>query len=399
MLTEKTIRDAAADGKTRTIWDSKVAGLGLQITAGGTKNFVIRYKVAGRKRQAIIARAGQISLAEARKRAGIELVKIRAGEADPLEREREARAAPTVAEGVERFFREYAPRRIEQGRMKPATVATYRSQWNRTLKSVPAFGALRIEAVTRADIERAIAPRARIQRNRVLAFLSRIFNYFEALEYRPQHSNPCRHIEKAREEARDRVLSPSELGELATALDAEAEASPAAVAAVRVAAVTGLRIGEVIAMEWTHIDMETGRTLLPETKTGRRWHDMPDAALAVLSALPRLNEWCFTTGGARGAAITYKTARGAFVRACKAAGLADCRLHDLRRSFATNAAAAGLSALQLQHLLGWKQATMPARYVNLAGEATRESRRALGAQVAAMMDAGGGNVVPLRRNA
>ena len=37
---------------------------------------------------------------------------------------------------------------------------------------------------------------------------------------------------------------------------------------------------------------------------------------------------------------------------------------------------------------------MPARYVNLAGEATRESRRALGAEIAAMMDAGGGKVLP-----
>ena len=338
-----------------------------------------------------------MTLRSARKRAGAELVAIRDGAQGPAERKREREAAATVAEGAGRFFREYAPRRIEDGRMKPSTVKEYRRQWALTLGDAPAFGALRIEAVTRADIERAIAPRARIQRNRVLAFLNRLFTYFEALEYRPQHSNPCRHVEKAREEARDRVLTPSELGALASALDGEAEASPAAVAAVRVAAVTGLRIGEVIAMTWANIDMDSGRTLLPETKTGRRWHDMPDAALAVLSGLPRLNEWCFTTGGYRSAAITYKTAAGVFRRACKAAGLADCRLHDLRRSFATNAAAAGLSALQLQHLLGWKQTTTASRYVSLAGEATRESRRALGAQVAAMMDTGNGKVVPFRR--
>ena len=330
-----------------------------------------------------------------RERAGAELAAIRAGEADPLRARQEAKDALTVAEGVERFFREYAPRRIEDGRMKPATMETYRKQFTLTLKNVPAFGKLRIEAVTRADIERAIAPRGRIERNRVLAFLSRVFTYFEALELRPQHSNPCRHIEKAREEPRDRVLTPSEMGALASALEGEAGASPAAVAAVRIAAVTGLRISEVLAMQWEHIDTETGRTLLPDTKTGRRWHDLPDAALAVLNALPRINAWCFTTG--RNAPITYKTARGAFARARKAAGIEDCRLHDLRRTFATNAAAAGLSTLQLQHLLGWKQATMPARYVNLAGEATRESRRQLGAEIAAMMEAGGGKVLPFRR--
>ncbi|MCY3755945.1 MAG: site-specific integrase [Alphaproteobacteria bacterium] len=395
MLTERIIKATEPGPKPRILWDTELKGFGVKVQPGGAKVFVLSYRVTGRKRQASIGRVGELALKEARKRAARELAAIRDGEADPLDRRREARDAPTVAEGVERFFREYAPRRIEDGRMKPATMATYRNQWERTVKSVPAFAALRIEVVTRADIERAIAPRARIQRNRVLAFLNRLFNYFEALEYRPQHSNPCRFVEKAREEARDRILSPAEMGALASALDSEAEACPAAVAAVRLAAVTGLRIGEVIAMQWRHVNMETGRTLLPETKTGRRWHDLPDAALAVLDGLPRINAWCFTTG--RNAPITYKTARGAFARACKAAGIDDCRLHDLRRSFATNAAAAGLSALQLQHLLGWKQATMPARYVNLAGEATRESRRALGAEIAAMMEAGGGKVIPLRK--
>ena len=44
MLTERIIRDAKGDGKARTIWDSQVKGLGLQITQGGKRNFVIRYK-------------------------------------------------------------------------------------------------------------------------------------------------------------------------------------------------------------------------------------------------------------------------------------------------------------------------------------------------------------------
>ena len=54
MLSERIIRDAKADGKARTIWDSQVRGLGLQITQGGKKNFVLRYKVGERKRQAIL---------------------------------------------------------------------------------------------------------------------------------------------------------------------------------------------------------------------------------------------------------------------------------------------------------------------------------------------------------
>ena len=388
MLTEKTIRDAAADGKTRTLWDRKVAGLGLQITAGGTKNFVIRYKVAGRKRQAIIARAGQVSLAEARKRAGIELVKIRAGEADPLEREREARAAPTVAELVARFLGPYAEGRMERGQMAPKTFTEYRTQCESRI--LPALGKRKVASIERRDIE-AIVDRLRpVARNRVLALCHRLFRLAEDWEYRGQNTNPARGIEKSREEARDRTLSPEELAALARALASIEADNPAAVAAIRVLMVTGLRNSEVRAIRWEHIDFETGRLLLPETKTGRRWHDLPAPALAVLADLPRATEWAFE--GAR----AYKPVHAAFKRACEAAGIEDCRLHDLRRTLATNAAAAGLSALELRALLGWKSIAMPARYVALAGEGVAANRRAVGDRMAAMMAGEGGEVIPFR---
>ena len=55
-------------------------------------------------------------------------------------------------------------------------------------------------------------------RNRVLALLSRLFNLFETWEWRQQHSNPVRRVERAREEARDRVLDSGELAALSVAL-------------------------------------------------------------------------------------------------------------------------------------------------------------------------------------
>ena len=86
MLTERIIRDAKSAGKTRTIWDTKTPGLGVQVTRGGTKNFVIRYAVDDKRRQAILCRVGQLPLAEVRKKAGAELAAIRAGKVDPLRR-------------------------------------------------------------------------------------------------------------------------------------------------------------------------------------------------------------------------------------------------------------------------------------------------------------------------
>ena len=56
---------------------------------------------------------------------------------------------------------------------------------------------------------------------------------------------------------------------------------------------------------------------------------------------------------ARGA-LTYRTVRHHFGDAAKLAGLSDVRLHDLRRTVMTNAAAAGVGTHVLRDLLGHK---------------------------------------------
>ena len=393
MLTERIIRDAKADGKARTIWDSQVRGLGLQITQGGKKNFVLRYKVGERKRQAILARCAELSLAEARQRAGRELAAIRDGNADPLERRRKAREAPIVADLIEQFFDIEAPARIRRGRMRPNTVEVYRYQAGKHI--LPAIGTRRVEDVTRADIERLVAPLPGVSRNRVLALIGRLFTLAEVWEWRTPGSNPVRKVERAREEARDRVLSGEEMAAFAAALGEEEEQHPAAVAAIRVAALTGLRIGEVLAIRWEHVEFETGRLTLPETKSGRRTHDLPTPAVEVLAALPRINDWCFTTG--RDAAITYKTVRGLFARVAEAAGVADVRLHDLRRTVMTQAAAAGVGTHVLRDLLGHKTTMMADRYIRHVGNPVREAREQVGATMAAMMTGETGELVPFMR--
>ena len=122
MLTERRIRDAKPEARTRILWDSQVKGLGMRITPAGAKSYILNYRGAGRERRAPLAGALELSLKAARERAGEELAVIRTGKADPLERRREARGAPTVADGLERFFSEHAPATIEMGRMTARTV-------------------------------------------------------------------------------------------------------------------------------------------------------------------------------------------------------------------------------------------------------------------------------------
>ena len=211
------------------------------------------------------------------------------------------------------------------------------------------------------------------------------------------NSNPAKRVERAVEHARRRVLSSlKKWAALADALDSLSSEYPVATAALKVAAVTGLRISEVLGMEWQHIDMQSGRFHLPHTKTGARDHDLPDAALAILSTLPPVEGNPFVFHSTGGRHVAPRQTGVVFRQAAAAAGVEDARVHDLRRTLATRAAAAGLSAFALRDMLGWKSMAMPARYVQLAGETAREHRRSIG-DMPSLADMGG-KVVPFRRS-
>ena len=184
------------------------------------------------------------------------------------------------------------------------------------------------------------------------------------------------------------MLESGEQASLSAALDRLDEGHPASVAAIRVAALPGLQISEVFSIRWEHVDFENGRVTLPETKTGRRVHHFQDAALVVMRSRPWINrnDHVFAVD-ARGP-LTYRTARTHFAAAARLAGLTEVRLHDLRRTVMTNAAA-GVGTHVLRDLLGHKTTAMADRYVRAVGLPVADARRAIGAAMAAPMAGGG----------
>ena len=384
MLTERIVRDQKPGPKSVILWDGQITGLGCKVFPSGHKAYVLSYRSGRRKRLASLGRCSELSLRDARDRARVELSQIHAGEDDPLERRRRQREAPTVNEALAKFFDETVPQRIAAGRFSERTAREY--TWQARRYVAPALGPMLVSSVNRHDVESAVARLADrpSQRNRVLAFLSRLFTLTERWEWRAQHTNPVRGSERARAEPRRRILSGKEFASLAQALTDAEQRCPPSVAAIRVAALTGLRIGEVLAMRWADIDLESGRVSLPATKTGARVHDLPAAAIDLVCALPRVNEWIFTNG--RLAPVQYRTVRRHFLEIVAAAGLEDVRLHDLRRTLITTAAAGGESVFVIRGLLGHTTTVMAARYVQEAGLAVREARERAGSAVAAMME-------------
>ncbi|MYC34294.1 MAG: tyrosine-type recombinase/integrase [Chloroflexi bacterium] len=398
-LTEAKIRNARPGAKARILWDERVHGLGVRIAAGGLKAYVLDYRADGRRRRWTLARVGEISLSEAREHAARELIAMRAGGTDPMGRRAERAAAPTFRDLWQRFVSEYAPDRIRAGRMKPRTLDDYTMQARRYL--LPAFGDAKVAAVRRADVERLAGRMAATptQRNRVLALASRLFTLAETWEWRPQHTNPARGVTRAVENARDRTLSPSELAALGRALDGLAATYPAPVGAIRLAAMTGWRIGEALALQWSHVEPEAGRAVLPDTKSGRSVRMLARPALALLASVSRVNGNDFVFPGRRGGvAVTYRHVGEVFRRAAAAARLEGVRLHDLRRTVATNAAAAGVGLVTLRDVLGHKTTTMAARYARQADTAVAAAAERTGGEIAAAlgMSGDGADVIALK---
>ena len=384
MLSERVVRDAKAGPKPYVLWDSQVKGLGCLVHVSGRKTYTLRYRENGRKRAPTLGRCSDWSLRDVRDFAREELARVGRGDHSLTERRRRAREAPTVNDALARFFDETVPRRIAAGRLTERTAGEYRRQGRSYV--APALGAMRVASITRDDVKRFAATLfdRPVERNRVLAFVSRIFTLTEHWGWRGQHTNPVRGVERGVETARKRVLSPDEIVVLSGALEAARSKWPASVAAIRVAALTGLRISEVLAMRWADVELETGRAHLPATKTGPRVHDLPAAALSLIQELPRINDWIFTSG--RRGPVVYHTVRRHFLQVVADAGLENVRLHDLRRTLITNAAASGESVFVIRDLLGHKTVTMAARYVQEAGLDVRGARERAGRTMGAILD-------------
>jgi integrase len=225
------------------------------------------------------------------------------------------------------------------------------------------------------------------QANRMLALLSKFFNWCEKHGYRPDGSNPCRHIEKYKEQRRERFLSPVELARLGDALaDAETNetTSPYVIAALRLLVLTGARLSEILTLQWSYVDFDHSLLRLPDSKTGQKVIYLNAPALQILTDLPRLEGNPHVICGKRdGAHLVNLQKPWRQIR--KAAGLDDVRIHDLRHSFASVAAGSGQSLPVIGALLGHTQPQTTARYAHLAADPLRAASDAVGGKIAASL--------------
>ncbi len=381
-LTEKRIRDMRPDTGTRIEWDDQLRGLGVRITAAGIKAYVLNYRVDGRDRRMTLGRVVELSLSAARRLASEQMALVRKG-IDPLGQKEARRNAATVAELFQRYLSDHA-----RPNKKPRSVEE--DERLIRLHLSPAFGRCKVAEITRSEIDRwhksmKATPGAA---NRGRALLSKAMNLAEVWGWRPDGSNPVRHIKRFKEsDGAERFLSLAELRALGEALRAyEADGgSPYAAAAIRLLALIGARKSEVLSLRWDYVDFEGARLNLPDSKTGKKAIPLNAAALAVLAELPPIagNPHVFPGSTAGGHIMDLKWP---WMLVRKGAGLGNVRLHDLRHSFASLGAGSGMGLPIIGALLGHKEARTTQRYAHLADDPLRAASEAIGGQVAAAME-------------
>jgi integrase len=167
------------------------------------------------------------------------------------------------------------------------------------------------------------------------------------------------------------------------------------IAAVRLLILTGARRGEILGLEWEHVDLDAACLRLSDSKEGgAKVIPLGAHALDVLARLPRRSSWVLPTAAGDGPVSLSKP----WNRIRKRAGLEDVRLHDLRHSFASVGVAGGDSLFIVGSILGHKRASTTERYAHLSDDPRRAATERIGARIAAAMDSKpDAEVVPLRR--
>ncbi|WP_170349631.1 site-specific integrase [Ruegeria atlantica] len=121
---------------------------------------------------------------------------------------------------------------------------------------------------------------------------------------------------------------------------------------------TAMRRGELLAMQWQHIDLQRCTVLLPKTKNGHaRTVPLSPTAVQTLIELPRTDD--------RVLPMSADCVRQGFERVRTRAGVDDLRLHDLRHEAVSRLVERGLTLFEVQQVSGHRTLQMLQRYVHL----------------------------------
>ena len=355
-----------------TVWDTKVAGLGVRVRPSGGRSYVLLLDAGGRTKRVSLGPVDLKRVEEVRR-------DCHARRANP---EPEEKPAPTQPVPLFRDFVTGAWTEAHFDGYKPSTRRT--AQHELAGQLLPAFGAKALDRITEAAIRRWFDRYSRTapgNANHVLGRLRQILNFATACGHIER--NPAAGIAFNRRPKLTRFLSREEIGHLHAALDRHAgrKGDRQQVDIIRLLLLTGCRRSEITGLAWSEVQED--RLVLADSKTGPRTVPLGSRARDILDRQPRA-----------GSAYVFPSPRdparpradlALWYRARREAGIEDVRLHDLRHTMASHAVMNGVPVPVVSRLLGHASVQMTLRYAHLADRDIEAAAERVGTAMAQVM--------------
>jgi integrase len=287
-----------------------VSGLILQVTDTGARSWILRTMVGGKRRDIGLGGYPSVTLAGAREAARLAREKIRGG-IDPVAERFEARSSLSAARASSITFEEAAIKYVSANEAGWKN-SKHAAQWAATLRKYvfPTIGKIQVQAVETAHVVGILEPiwTAKPETaGRVRGRIEAVLDWARARGYR-KGENPARWkghlsailpaVSRVKSVNHHAALDYRQTGAFITALK---KVEGFGARALEFAILTAARSGEVRGAEWSEIDWDAAVWIIPAArmKAGKE-HRVPlsDAAIALLSALPRLAgcEYIFPNG-------------------------------------------------------------------------------------------------------
>ena len=356
-------------GKSQAfLWDTEAPALALRVTPTGRKTYVFESRLNGATLRLSIGTAADWPLEKARGEAQRLKVLVDSG-TDPRELERQQQAAQaaeraaavakvkadkvaavTVGEVWADYLEKRRPfwgdlhYRDHIDKAKAGGLPSGRRGGGKQLTKpgpLAALMPLALKDLDQATIERWAANEgktrpssARLAWRLLTVFLTWCAEQPEYANLLPD-KNPAK-TKKAREAlgkagTKSDVLQREQLAAWFAAV--QQIQNPVIAACLQMMLLTGARPGEVLALRWEDVNTQWKGISIRDKVEGTREIPATPYTLHLLAALPRRNEWVFSSPTSASGCLTEPN--NPHTRACAAAGLEGLTLHGLRRSFAS----------------------------------------------------------------